>query len=113
MLRFSLVERIRDLATGDPRAAARHSKLTHPEWLLLAALILDTAGEDTSPVEPARRLVKRLDLGAAAEQEIALLVGDSNLMRAAANRVDAFDEERCSSSPPTSNGPSAPERCTC
>jgi Kef-type K+ transport system membrane component KefB/predicted amino acid-binding ACT domain protein len=94
VLRFSLVERIRDLAAGDPRAAAQHSKLTHPEWLLLAALILDTAGEDASPVEPARRLVKRLDLGAAAEQEIALLVGDSNLMRAAANRVDAFDEER-------------------
>jgi Na+:H+ antiporter len=94
VLRFSLVECIRDLATGDSRAAAQHSKLTHPEWLLLAALILDTAGEDASPVEPARRLVKRLDLGAAAEQEIALLVGDSNLMRAAANRADAFDEER-------------------
>lgn len=94
VLRFSLVERIRDLAAGDPRAAAQRAQLTHPEWLLLAALILDTAGEDASPVEPARRLVKRLDLGAAAEQEIALLVGDSNLMRAAASRVDAFDEER-------------------
>jgi [protein-PII] uridylyltransferase len=62
--------------------------------LLLAALILDTAGEDASPVDLARRLAKRLDVGAAAEQEIALLVGDSSLLRAAAQRVDGLDEER-------------------
>jgi Kef-type K+ transport system membrane component KefB len=94
VLRFSLVERIRDLVVADPVASAEHAKLEHPEWLLLAALILDTAGDDSSPVELARRLVQRLDLGAAAEQEIALLVGDSGLLRAAARKVDYLVEER-------------------
>ena len=94
MLRFSLVDTIRDLVATDERAAAEYARLQHPEWLLLAALILDTAGEDAEPVDLARRLAGRLDLGAAAEQEIALLVGDSSLLRAAAQRVDGFDEER-------------------
>ncbi len=94
VLRFSLVERIRDLVETDPVAAAEHARLGHPEWLLLAALILDTAGDDSSPVEIARRLVQRLDLGAAAEQEIALLVGDSGLLRGAAHKVDGLVEER-------------------
>ena len=94
VLRFSLVDTIRDLVAQDERAAAEYARLQHPEWLLLAALILDTAGEDAEPVDLARRLAGRLDLGAAAEQEIALLVGDSSLLRAAAQRVDGFDEER-------------------
>ncbi len=94
VLRFSLVEAIRELVETDERAAAEYARLEHPEWLLLAALILDTAGEDASPVDLARRLARRLDLGATAEQEIALLVGDSSLLRAAAQRVDGFDEER-------------------
>ena len=94
VLRFSLVDTIRDLVASDERAAAEYARLQHPEWLLLAALILDTAGEDAEPVDLARRLAGRLDLGAAAEQEIALLVGDSSLLRAAAQRVDGFDEER-------------------
>jgi len=94
VLRFSLVDRIRDVEETDPEAAKEHARLEHPEWLLLAALILDTAGDDASPVELGRRLVHRLDLGAAAEQEIALLVGDSDLMRASARKVDGLVEER-------------------
>jgi Kef-type K+ transport system membrane component KefB/predicted amino acid-binding ACT domain protein len=94
VLRFSLVEQIRAVTARDPRAAVEHERLQHPEWLLLAALILDTAGDDSSPVELARRIAHRLDLGATAEQQIALLVGDSNLMRAAAQRVDGLQEER-------------------
>jgi Kef-type K+ transport system membrane component KefB len=94
VLRFSLVDAIRELVASNDRAATEYAALEHPEWLLLAALILDTAGEDASPVELARRLAKRLDLGAAAEQEIALLAGESGLLRAAAERVDGLDEER-------------------
>jgi Kef-type K+ transport system membrane component KefB len=94
VLSFSLVDAIRDLVATDERAAAEYGRLDHPEWLLLAALILDTAGEDASPIDLARRLAGRLDLGAAAEQEIALLVGDSGLLRAAARRIDGLDEER-------------------
>jgi Kef-type K+ transport system membrane component KefB len=94
VLSFALVERIRDLVASDARAAEQHAALAHPEWLLLAALILDTAGEESLPVDVARRLAHRLDLGAAAEQELALLVGDSGLLRAAARKVDGLDEER-------------------
>ena len=94
VLRFSLVDAIRDVVAVDARARAEYERLEHPEWLLLAALILDAAGADASPIDVARRIVKRLDLGAAAEQEIALLVGDSGLLRAAARRVDGLDEER-------------------
>lgn len=86
LLRWRLVEALRDVAGDDPVASAEHRRLEHPEWLVLAALILETAGHGSSPVEAARRLVKRLDLGAAAEQEVALLVGESSLLRAAAMR---------------------------
>ena len=71
-----------------------HARLAHPEWLLLSALILETAGYGSSPVELARRIAHRLDLGAVAEQEIALLVGNPDLMTAAAGKVDGLDEER-------------------
>jgi Na+:H+ antiporter len=93
VLRFELVERLRELTKHDARAAEEQSQLDHPEWLLLAALILDTAGQDSEPVALARRLVQRLDLGAAAEQEIALLVGNPGLLRASAGRVEGLDEE--------------------
>jgi len=94
VLRFALVERVREIEADDPAAVAQAVKLEHPEWLLLAALILDAAGEDAEPVSLARRLIARLDLGAAGEEEIALLVGDAGLLRAAATRLDGLDEER-------------------
>jgi Na+:H+ antiporter len=94
ILHFVLVERIRILVETDPRAAAQHAELQHPEWLLLAALILDSVGDDASPVELARRVSHRLDLGASAEQQIALLVADADLFGAAARRVDGLEEER-------------------
>ncbi len=93
ILRFSLVDRIRELARDDPRAMHEHASLAHPDWLLLAALILETAGSDEPPVELARRLVKRLDLGAAAEQEVAFLLEEAALMRGMAMRIDALEEE--------------------
>jgi Kef-type K+ transport system membrane component KefB len=93
VVQFDLVDRVLELASEDSRAAVVHWELAHPEWLLLAALILDVAGPDAPPVDSARRLVQRLDLGAAAEQEVALLVGDSSLLRAAATRPGGLDEE--------------------
>ena len=84
--RWSLVEAVRE-------PAALHPDIRHPEWLLLAALVLDVA-DGADAVAAARTLVKRLDLGAAAEQEIALLVGQNGLLRAAASRADGLGEER-------------------
>ncbi len=94
VLTFSLVERLREVAAEDVRARAEYDQLGHPEWLVLGALILDAAGEDTSPVAIARPLVERLDLGASAEEDVALLVGDSTLLRGAALRADGLEQER-------------------
>ncbi len=69
-------------------------ELAHPERLLLAAIVLDaTDGGPDAPVIVARRLVNRLDLGAATEQAVAGLVDDTALLPAAARRFDALSEE--------------------
>ncbi|MGH9155294.1 MAG: cation:proton antiporter [Acidimicrobiales bacterium] len=93
LMRWSLVERINELVAEGGEPEAQYRQMEHPEWLRLAALILEAAGDGESPVEAARRLVKRLDLGASAEQEIALLVGESELLRATARRPDALTKE--------------------
>ena len=94
VLRFRLVDRIKEIVATDPGAAVEYALLEHSEWLLLAAMLLDTAGDESSPVQVARRIAHRFNLGAAAEQEIAVLVGDSGLYRAAARKLDALQEER-------------------
>jgi len=81
VLRWRLVDRVRELDT---------SGLAHPEWLLLAALLVEATGGE-GPV--ARRLVRRLGLGNEAEHEIALLVSESGLLRAHAARPEALEEE--------------------
>ncbi len=87
-LRWATVERLRALLDGGSTVTVEH-----PAWLLAAGLTLDcAAGAETPPVAVARRLVQRLDLGAKAEIEVALLVGESGAMRAAAARTDALTE---------------------
>ena len=85
-LHFALVDRVQALLS----AAEGTTALPHPERLVLAALLVDAEVD----IATARRVVKRLDLGAAAEQEVALLVGESGLLRAAAARHDGLSEER-------------------
>ena len=95
-LRWSLVDRLHELTVEDRTsvAAVEHERLAHPEWLLLAALLVDTAGDgNDEPVAAARRLVQRLGLGAAAEEEVALLVGERTLLRAAVRRPDGLGQE--------------------
>ena len=70
----------------------RYRTAEHPEWALLAALVLEAADDDR-PVVMARKLVQRLDLGAAAEQAVARLVADANLLTGAARRLDGLTEE--------------------
>ena len=67
--------------------------LSNPERILLAAVILDATDGEPDAVPVARRMVQRLDLGAAAEQTVAGLVADAGLLAAAARRLDGFDEE--------------------
>jgi Kef-type K+ transport system membrane component KefB len=65
----------------------------HPEWVLLAALVLAATTADDRPVVVARKVVQRLDLGAAAEQSVARLVADVDLLTGAARRLDGLTEE--------------------
>ncbi len=74
-------------------SARDRPRVEHPERVELAALILDAGGDDDPPVLLARRVVQRLDLGAAAEQAVAGLVADVSLLRASTHRPDSLTEE--------------------
>ncbi|MGH9282916.1 MAG: cation:proton antiporter, partial [Acidimicrobiales bacterium] len=85
-VRFELVDRAQELLHQD----GEQPSLAHPERLILATLLVEVGAD----VAAARQVVKRLDLGAAAEQDVAHLVGESELLRAAAARPDGLGEER-------------------
>ncbi len=91
--RWSVIEELRRLAESDSELAAEYRTLAHPEWLLLAALLSEGVADSESPVATTRRIVRRLDLGARAEQEIAGLIEDSELMWSAAMRGDGLSEQ--------------------
>lgn len=90
--RWDLVTGLNRLGDAGSGLVAERALLKHPERLLLAALVIDMTGGLYSVVT-ARRLAKRLGLGAAAEEQIAILVGNAELLRAAARRpnLDAED----------------------
>ena len=93
VLRFDLVDALRDAVADDPRAAAAFERLRHPEQPMLAALVLAAAGDGGDPESLARRLADRLRLGTVAEAELVDLVADRALLRAAAVRLEGLDEE--------------------
>ena len=89
VLRWATLEEVADRAGCPP-----YDALEHPEWLLVAALVLDVAGDAEPPLDAARAIVRRLRLGVAAEQEVELLLAERGLLRAAASRPDGLDEAR-------------------
>ncbi|MSO37728.1 MAG: hypothetical protein EXQ69_05685 [Acidimicrobiia bacterium] len=93
VLRFELVDRVGTQVKIDSFARAAYAHLTHPERVLLSALVLEAAGEDKSAELLARNLVGRLGLGHEAEDAVAGLVVDAALLRAVAGRVDGLTEE--------------------
>ncbi|HVV35122.1 MAG TPA: cation:proton antiporter [Acidimicrobiales bacterium] len=94
VLRWTLIDSLRGVVEDDPVATEAYARLEKPEWLMLALLILDAAGPDAAPVDVGEALVRRLNLGRSAEEEICLLVGERDLLRAAARRADALEEAR-------------------
>lgn len=92
-LSWRLVESVRRVADRDGRGRTAYAALARPDWLLLAALVLDCAGGGTAGIVVARRLTQRLGLGAGAEQTVAALVADRDLLAAAAGRLDGLTEE--------------------
>ncbi len=85
-LRFDRLWRVHDLISQMEEPAYAQS-------VLLAALVLDACGDDSSCSGVARRTVQRLDLGDWVEQSVAGLVEDADLMLSAARRSDALGEE--------------------
>ncbi|MEA2498148.1 MAG: hypothetical protein QOH26_553 [Actinomycetota bacterium] len=92
--RWTEVERLHELLRADPRAREVALELHSTAPLYLSALVLACADDRGSAVKLGRRLTKRLDLGAATEQQVATLVGDPGLLRAGVNRPDFLDEDR-------------------
>ncbi|HKY14658.1 MAG TPA: cation:proton antiporter [Microthrixaceae bacterium] len=90
--RWATLERLRSLRPNDP-LRAQYERLAHPEWLLLGALLLDGLEGRSNPGEDAASIVRRVGYGGGAEREIVGLVEDDGLLRSAAERVEAFDEE--------------------
>ncbi|MEY2430523.1 MAG: hypothetical protein QOC92_248 [Acidimicrobiaceae bacterium] len=90
--RWPTVERLRAVREDDP-LHPEVEKLANRKWLLLGALLSEGLDGQKSPVTQARQVVRRLDLGAVAEQEIAMLVADRALLWSAARRADGLTEE--------------------
>lgn len=93
LLRFELVDNLRELVAHDPMAATVFERLRYPEQPMLAALVLSVTRDGGDPAELARRIADRLRLGVRAEEPLVALVSDANLMRAASTRLDGLDEE--------------------
>ena len=93
VLRFEMVDNLRELVAHDPMAATVFERLRYPEQPMLAALILSVTRDGGDPAALARAIADRLRLGVRAEEPLVALVEDANLMRAASARIDGLDEE--------------------
>jgi Kef-type K+ transport system membrane component KefB/glycine cleavage system regulatory protein len=91
VLRWDLVESVHDELEAAP--ARIRDRIENPEWLILAALVLEVSdGETEIAVAVGRQLTRRLAIGLDARAEVELLVGESALLYAASRRIDAFEE---------------------
>jgi Kef-type K+ transport system membrane component KefB/predicted amino acid-binding ACT domain protein len=90
-LQWQLVDAMHAFLASAPDPVARH--IRHPEWLVLAALVLEvTSGDVHAAIAVEQQITPRLDLPLDASEEIGLLIADHGLLLAASRRVDAFTE---------------------
>ena len=80
---------MRVLDAADP-AIQEARLLTHPERLLVAALLIDALDEEPDPARAAESLVGRIGFDAIDRAEIVHLVRDRHMLWAAARRSGAF-----------------------
>lgn len=90
---WSLLEGVRR-AQQDPASADEAEALERPDLLVLAAVAVATSTATHDALSAARRLARRAGLGRADEQEVLVLVGERNLLRAAARSRDAHADTR-------------------
>jgi UTP:GlnB (protein PII) uridylyltransferase len=84
---------VRDLPAEDAAVGAAWARLERPGVLLLAALVIDTAGADADSVPIARAFGARLGLEDGDRHALETLVRDQGLLRALANRSDGLTED--------------------
>ncbi|MFZ4585792.1 MAG: cation:proton antiporter [Acidimicrobiia bacterium] len=94
VLAWPTVERLQELPKVDRRAAIVAAELRRPEVPVLAALVLDIAGEDVDPEMLAESLIQRLDITNGRAEAVRALVCNRRLMRAAARSVDGLARGR-------------------
>jgi Kef-type K+ transport system membrane component KefB len=89
--RFSALERFRLLDAGDP-VAVEADRVEHPHRLLLALLLADGLEAHRRPSAAAAEVAGDLGLGVDAQADVAAVVGDRELMWAAAHRTAGLSE---------------------
>jgi Kef-type K+ transport system membrane component KefB/predicted amino acid-binding ACT domain protein len=89
--RFAALERFRMLDAGDP-VAIEADHIQHPEQLLLSLFLADGLESHRDPIGAAARLMADLGLDADTRSAVVRLVGDRELLWAAAHRTAGLDE---------------------
>jgi Kef-type K+ transport system membrane component KefB len=89
--RFVALERFRLIDAGDP-VMVEADRITHPERLLLALLLYDGLEAHRDPPGAAARIATTLGLDAPGRRDVAALVGDRELLWAAAHRAGGLAE---------------------
>jgi Kef-type K+ transport system membrane component KefB len=92
VVRFETIEALQYTLRVDAEAAAVHSRLAHRDRVVLAALVLDIAGE-RPPTTMVLALSERLGLDEEAGEEILALATDPGLLRGVSSRTDGASEE--------------------
>jgi Kef-type K+ transport system membrane component KefB/glycine cleavage system regulatory protein len=92
VMRWSTVQLVHEELDALERGDREGVRLSRPELLVLAALLLDVTAGDADAPETTRALLARLDLPLDEAAEIRLLVDENDLFAAAARRYDALDE---------------------
>lgn len=92
VVRFETVDALHDLLDDDREAAATYQSLEHPARVVLAALVLDVAGEHP-PTALVGALAERLRLHGAAQEAVARLTTEQGLLRGISARADGASEE--------------------
>ncbi len=91
VVRFETVDALHQLLRTDAVAVAVHGRLEHPDRLVLAALVLDVAGEHP-PVALVEALADRLGLDDDDRDGVLVLTSEQGLLRGVSRRADAASE---------------------
>ena len=91
VVRFETIEALQFMLRVDAEAAFVHARLAHRDRVVLAALVIDIAGEHP-PTAMVLALAERLGLDEQAREEILALATEPGLLRGVSSRTDGASE---------------------